>query len=128
MYLSGFIYYKANVDGDKIAALLLVFFRNWPQLIEKGIVCRSISPIIIAKKGKERRKYCSIEDFNKEEKKLKGYMIKYAKGLSGLDAEETKEMMRNPIYLKFEYDEKADEMFERWFGTDSDQRKKLMEL
>lgn len=118
----------ADVDGDKIAALLLVFFKNWPQLIEKKIVCRSISPIIIAKKGKDRRKYYSIEDFNKEEKKLKGYMIKYAKGLSGLDAEETKEMMRNPIYLNFEYDERADEMFERWFGTDSDQRKKLMEL
>ena len=115
-------------DGDKIAALLLVFFKNWPQLIEKKIICRSISPIIIAKKGKDRRKYYSIEEFNKEEKKLKGYMVKYAKGLSGLDAEETKDMMRNPIYLNFDYDELADDMFNRWFGEDSDQRKKLMEI
>ena len=55
-------------------------------------------------------------------------MVKYAKGLSGLDAEETKDMMRNPIYLNFDYDELADDMFNRWFGEDSDQRKKLMEI
>ena len=41
----------ADVDGDRIAALLLLFFSNWPELINKHIVCRCISPIIIAKKG-----------------------------------------------------------------------------
>lgn len=119
----------ADVDGDKIAALLLLFFKNWPELIKNHIVCRSISPIIVAKKGKERRKYYSLAEFKSEEKKLKsGWMIKYAKGLSGLDAEETKEMMRNPIYMYFDYDSNADSMFKRWFGRDSDQRKQLMEI
>lgn len=119
----------ADVDGDKIAALLLLFFRNWPELIEKHIVCRSISPIIIAKKGKERKKYYSIAEFKADEKKLKsGWMIKYAKGLSGLDAVETKEMMREPIFMYFEYDSNADNMFNRWFGKDSEQRKQLMEI
>lgn len=119
----------ADVDGDKIAALLLLFFRNWPELIEKHIVCRSISPIIIAKKGKERKKYYSISEFKADEKKLKsGWMIKYAKGLSGLDEVETKEMMREPIYMYFEYDSNADSMFNRWFGKDSEQRKQLMEI
>lgn len=119
----------ADVDGDKIAALLLLFFSHWPELIQRRIVCRSISPIIIAKKNKERRKYYSIDDFKREEKKLKsGWMIKYAKGLSGLDAEETKEMMRNPIYMYFDYDSNADSMFKRWFGKDSDNRKQLMEI
>ena len=119
----------ADVDGDKIAALLLLFFRNWPELIEKHIVCRSISPIIIAKKGKERKKYYSAQEFKADEKKLKsGWMIKYAKGLSGLDAVETKEMMREPIFMYFEYDTNADNMFKRWFGKESEQRKQLMEL
>ena len=119
----------ADVDGDKIAALLLLFFRNWPELIEKHIVCRSISPIIIAKKGKERKKYYSIAEFKADEKKLKsGWMIKYAKGLSGLDAVETKEMMREPIFMYFEYDSNADNMFNKWFGKDSEQRKQLMEI
>lgn len=119
----------ADVDGDKIAALLLLFFRNWPELFSKNIVCRSISPIIIAKKCKESKKYYSIDEFKKDERKLKsGWMIKYVKGLSGLDAAETKEMMRNPIYMYFDYDAQADEMFNKWFGDDPEQRKQLMEL
>ena len=119
----------ADVDGDKIAALLLLFFRMWPDLIKEKIVCRSISPIIIAKKNKERKKYYSIADFKADEKKLKSnWIIKYVKGLSGLDGEETKDVMRNPIYLYFDYDKDADEMFERWFGSDSNQRKQLMEI
>ena len=47
---------------------------------------------------------------------------------SDFDAEETKDVMRNPIYLYFDYDKDADEMFERWFGPDSNQRKQLMEI
>lgn len=119
----------ADVDGDKIAALLLLLFKRWPALFEHNIICRSISPIIIAKKGKETRKYYSIDKFNKEESKLKsGWMIKYVKGLSGLTTEETKEMMHNPIFMYFNMDNKSEEMFSRWFGKDSNQRKQLMEM
>ena len=117
----------ADVDGDRICALLLLFFStNWPELIEKNIVCRSISPIIIANKGKESRKYYSIEDFNKESSKLKNYEIKYCKGLSGLNAKETKEMMREPIFHYFTKDSQADHFFKKWFGKDADIRKDLM--
>ena len=117
----------ADVDGDRICALLLLFFStNWPELIEKNIVCRSISPIIIANKGKESRKYYSIEDFNKESSKLKNYEIKYCKGLSGLNAKETKEMMRKPIFHYFTKDNQADHFFKKWFGKDADIRKDLM--
>ena len=117
----------ADVDGDRICALLLLFFStNWPELIEKNIVCRSISPIIIANKGKESRKYYSIEDFNKEYSKLKNYEIKYCKGLSGLNAKETKEMMREPIFHYFTKDNQADHFFKKWFGKDADIRKDLM--
>lgn len=117
----------ADVDGDRICALLLLFFStNWPELIEKNIVCRSISPIIIANKGKESRKYYSIEDFNKESSKLKNYEIKYCKGLSGLNAKETKEMMREPIFYYFTKDNQADHFFKKWFGKDADIRKDLM--
>ena len=117
----------ADVDGDRICALLLLFFStNWPELIEKNIVCRSISPIIIANKGKESRKYYSIEDFNKESSKLKNYEIKYCKGLSGLNAKETKEMMHEPIFHYFTKDNQADHFFKKWFGKDADIRKDLM--
>ncbi len=116
----------ADVDGDKIAALLLLLFSRWPKLLEKGIVCRSITPIIIAKKGKDVKKYFSIEEFDKDIKKLKGYMVKYVKGLSGLSAEETKESMRNPIFMHFRMDDLSKSMFKKWFGKNSDDRKEMM--
>ena len=53
-------------------------------------------------------------------------MIKYVKGLSGLDNAETKETMKNPIFMFFEYDKSADIMFNKWFGKCSNTRKLLM--
>ena len=116
----------ADIDGDKIAALLLLLFSRWPILFEKGIVCRSITPIIIAKKGKEVKKYYSQEEFDKDARKLKGYMIKYVKGLSGLDAFETKESMRNPIFMHFKIDDLTKSMFKKWFGKNSEDRKEMI--
>jgi len=116
----------ADIDGDRICALLLLFFKHWPELFEHNIICRSITPIIIAKKGNISKKYYTINDFKKDESKLKNYMIKYVKGLSGLDNEETKETMKNPIFMFFEYDKTADIMFTKWFGNNSNIRKTLM--
>ena len=39
------------------------------------MVCRSISPIIIAEKGNDLRKFYALADYKKEESKLKGYKI-----------------------------------------------------
>jgi DNA topoisomerase-2 len=117
----------ADVDGDRICALLLLFFSmNWPELIEKNIVCRCISPIIVANKGKDSKKFYTMEDFNKEVSKLKSWEVKYCKGLSGLNAKETKEMMREPIFHYFTKDNQAEHFFKKWFGKDADTRKDLM--
>ena len=117
----------ADVDGDKIASLLLLFFNNWPELIEKGIVCRSISPIIISRKGKDCKKFYTMEEFKAEEKKLKGYSHKYAKGLGGLSNQESKEMYQEPKFLYFKKDEAADSMFRKWFAKgDSETRKQML--
>ena len=117
----------ADVDGDKIASLLLLFFNNWPELIEKGIVCRSISPIIISRKGKDCKKFYTMEEFKAEEKKLKGYSHKYAKGLGGLSNQESKEMYQEPKFLYFKRDEAADSMFRKWFAKgDSETRKQML--
>lgn len=117
----------ADVDGDKIAALLLLFFNNWPELIEKGIVCRSISPIIISRKGKDCQKFYTMDEFKAVEKKLKGYSHKYAKGLGGLSNQESKEMYQDPKFLYFKRDEAADSMFRKWFAKgDSETRKQML--
>lgn len=117
----------ADVDGDKIASLLLLFFNNWPELIEKNIVCRSISPIIISRKGKDCQKFYSMDEFKEAEKKLKGYSHKYAKGLGGLNNQESKEMYQDPKFLYFKKDEAADSMFRKWFAKgDSETRKQML--
>lgn len=117
----------ADTDGDKIAALLLLFFNNWPELFEKNIVCRNISPIIISRKGKDCRKFYTMEEFKNEEKKLKGYTHKYVKGLGGLSDKESKDMYQDPKFLYFKKDEAADSMFRKWFNKgESDVRKDML--
>ena len=117
----------ADTDGDKIASLLLLFFNNWPQLFEKNIVCRNISPIIISRKGKDCKKFYNIEEFKEVEKKLKGYSHKYVKGLGGLSNQESKEMYQEPKFLYFKKDEAADSIFRKWFNkSESDERKNML--
>jgi DNA topoisomerase-2 len=118
----------ADQDGSKIASLLLVFFNHFPELFEQGIVCRLISPIIIATKGSEKRKYYTMKEFEKDEKKLgSGWKIKYCKGLGGLNNDETREMMRQPIFHTFTKDEMADSMLRRWFAKGiASERKDMM--
>lgn len=117
----------ADVDGDKIASLLLLLFNNWPELFEKNIVCRSISPIIISRKGKDCQKFYTMDEFKEAEKKLKGYSHKYAKGLGGLSNQESKEMYQDPKFLFFKKDEAADSMFRKWFAKgDSETRKQML--
>lgn len=103
-------------DGNKIAGLLMVFFNHFPQLFEKGVVVRAISPLIIATKGKERKSYYTMEEYKKDEKMLKNWKIRYIKGLGGLDNIAYGEMMRRPIFDVFSKDKMADLMLNKWFG------------
>lgn len=117
----------ADTDGDKICALLLCFFNNWPELFEKNIICRNISPIIISRKGKDCKKFYSLNEFKESEKKLKGYTHKYVKGLGGLSNQESKEMYQDPKFLYFKKDEAADSMFRKWFNKgETDVRKDML--
>ena len=95
--------------------------------VEKNIVCRNVSPIVISRKGKECKKFYTMEEFKAEEKKLKGYTHKYVKGLGGLSDKESKEMYQDPKFLYFKKDEAADSMFRKWFAkVDSDTRKNML--
>ena len=108
-------------DGSHIAGLLLLFFNCFPELFEQHMICRLISPFIIASKGKPGTKsftvqyFNSMEEYRKAEKKLNGYEVKHVKGLGTLNKEESKEMYRNPIYQYFTKDQLADLMFKKWF-------------
>ena len=113
-------------DGSHIAGLLMLFFNHFPELFEQKMVCRLISPFIVANKGKRGTKsfesipFNSLEEFKAMEKKLKGYEIKHVKGLGTLNKEESKEMYKNPVYHYFTKDEAADLVFKKWFAKDAD--------
>lgn len=105
-----------DFDGHKIAALLIVFFNNFPELFEQQVVCRIISPIIIATKGKDVKKFYNIEDFRKQESKFKNWTIKYVKGLGGQSIKEYSEMMQSNFVEYYTKDQMSEMMLTKWFG------------
>lgn len=116
----------ADFDGSKIAGLLITFFNLWPELYDAGIICRSITPIITAVKGGDKQVFFSLEDFRKQQDKLKGYKVNYQKGLGGMTNEEYKDMMRNSIFHYFRKDDLSDMTIKSWFGKGIAKERKEM--
>ena len=117
----------ADFDGSHICGLLLSFFNMWPELFENNMICRSITPIIIAYKGNDIQKFYKLEDFKKQEKNLKGYKIKYAKGLGSLSNDEYKDMLRTPVLHYYKKDDLADNNLRLWFNKNiAKERKETM--
>lgn len=116
----------ADFDGSKIAGLLLTFFNIWPELYDAGIICRCITPIITATKGKDKQLFYSLEEFRKQQSKLKGYKVVYQKGLGSKSNEEYKDMMRNSIFHYFKKDELSDMTIKTWFGKGIAKERKEM--
>ena len=117
----------ADYDGDKICGLVMVFMNHFPELFDQHMIYRVTSPIITATKGKDHRVYYTREDYDKDAKKLKGYVIKYLKGLGTQSVQDYKEMMSNPKLIEFTKDNMADLMLKKWFGKgEASTRKTLL--
>lgn len=115
-------------DGHHICGLLLNFFNNWPELFEKKMIVRSISPLVVATKGKTTKNFYSMDEYAKEKSKLKNYTFKFSKGLGGLNNSESKEMYQNPKFQVFAKDDLAESMLKKWFNKDdSNTRKELLQ-
>ena len=126
-YGSIYICTDMDVDGDKIASLLLAFFfDHFPELIEAGMVYRVLAPIIIATKGSQSYRFFTLEEYHKHEKKLSGFHIKYVKGHGGLSANDYKSMLHNKNLYQFTIDSQSGELLTTWFSGSSSGRKALI--
>lgn len=120
----------ADVDGLHIRGLVCAaFMKLWPEFIRQGRLKFLVTPVVVAKKGKQRYEYFSEREFeNALESGLKFDRVKYLKGLGSNGAEEFVEYLNNSekYHVSFSYDEKADENIDLAFNTKrADDRKPL---
>jgi len=114
-----------DYDGISIAALLINFFSMWPELFDEGRIQVLQSPIYVASKGKDAKRYYSYDEFNQDNAAglLKGYQIEHMKGLGSLSVDDYREMICNPRFIKIARDTGAEKHLDIAFGGSSKKRK-----
>ena len=120
------IYSDADPDGDSIAGLLVNFFgRFWPELLEKKMLLRVMTPLVVAKSKNERKMFYTNEDFEawKTTASLKEWTISYKKGLAALEDEEYCDIIRSPKMFALVPGENLRKSLDDWFGSDPGIRK-----
>lgn len=130
----------ADVDGAHIRTLLLTFFfRNYPELIERGHIYIAQPPLYSITKGKE--KYWAYSDRDRDEylQKLRGgkvdnsgILIQRYKGLGEMNPTQLWETTMNPrnrILLQVINDdaEQADDLFSMLMGDQVLPRKRFIQ-
>ena len=127
-----YIYTDADPDGDSIAGLLINFFNKyWPELFDQNRVFKVMTPLVVAKKGKEVKPFYSNDEYSEWEKKTgaKGWDVEYKKGLAALEDVEYRDIIHNPVLVKLQNDKQYKDSLSDWFGSDSEPRKeKLLKL
>ena len=121
------IYSDADPDGDSIAGLLINFFgRYWPEMFESEMICRVITPLVVAKKGDDKKSFYSNEEFDAWSRKasnIKGWEIEYKKGLAALEDDEYKEIIQNPKFFVIEKGDNFHATLNHWFSKNPMHRK-----
>ena len=120
------IYTDADPDGDAIAGLLMNFFdKYWPELFDQGKIYRVLTPLVVAKKGKDVLSFYTKDEYNEWESKTntKLWNIEYKKGLAALESDEYEQIIKNPKSIQMKNDPLYRESLKAWFGGDSNLRK-----
>lgn len=117
----------ADVDGlGSIYPNMLAFLSNWESMFKHERILFVKTPIIIANKGKDTQWFYNLSEYNACKDKLKGYNIRYIKGLGSLEVDEYERIIQEPVYDKVFLDENYKDLFEMLFGDDADLRKEWM--
>jgi DNA gyrase/topoisomerase IV subunit B len=112
----------ADFDGFSIAAALVNFFSYWKELFDEERLLFIKSPIVIAKKKKQVKRFYDLRDFS-DANLDSDWKIEYNKGLGSLSLEEYDLMINDPVTEVIVYDDDATKSLETVFGKDSLPRK-----
>ena len=118
-----------NCDGNGIAALLINFINKyWPELIEKRMLYKVETPILVAysKKNKKNKViFYTQSEFSEWESSnnVSLYDIKYKKGLAALIDDEYDDIINKPKLTLIKKDDTSNDSLNIWFGKDSSLRK-----
>tara|TARA_B110000858_G_scaffold192548_1_gene243457 strand:+ start:326 stop:841 length:516 start_codon:yes stop_codon:yes gene_type:complete len=118
-----------NCDGNAIAALLINFINKyWPELIEKRMLYKVETPILVAysKKNKKNKViFYTQSEFSEWESSnnVSLYDIKYKKGLAALIDDEYDDIINKPKLTLIKKDDTSNDSLNIWFGKDSSLRK-----
>jgi DNA topoisomerase-2 len=108
-------------DGSHIKGLLMnLFHAEWPGLMQSGFLCTLLTPILKAFKGKTVLSFYSIPQFNewksgndseesKDGRDMRGWKIKYYKGLGTSTPAEAREWFKDLHEIQYIWDEKTDD-------------------
>lgn len=126
-----YIYTDADPDGNSIAAQLINFFaKYWPELFKIGMIYKVMTPLVVARKGKNVLKFYTSSEFetwiDKNKSSSSSWDIEYKKGLAALTDSEYEEIIKNPKLVRLKIDDDSKNALEAWFGNDSQPRKERL--
>ena len=119
----------ADADGDDIFTLLVnLFYKFWPELLDPNkppILYRLISPNVVASKGKVRKHFVRLADFEAQASKYSGWNVEYMKGLGSLHKPDWEQMLSNiePLLIPIVDDGSISEVLELLFSSNAEPRK-----
>jgi DNA topoisomerase II len=122
-----------DLDGSHIKGLLMnLFHAEWPTLLQAGFVCSLATPLLKASKRGEVLSFYSQAEFNtwregQGENSLRGWTLKYYKGLGTSTPAEAQEWFQNLHEIKYVWDKETDESISLAFSKKrADDRKKWL--
>lgn len=118
----------ADVDGKHIAGLiLLMIWCRFRSLLQRGKVVYLLrTPIVRVEKGKQRRDFYTMSDYETWKSKVKttGWEIKYCKGLASSSPIDIRRDSMKPQLVEFDDTEQTEFFLRMAFGRDTGARKK----
>ena len=103
-------------DGSHIKGLLMNFFHTfWPSLLVKGFLCCLATPLLKMSKRGDVKSFYSQSEFETwreshgGETAVRGWTVKYYKGLGTSTAQEAREWFKDLFDMKYEWDDTSDD-------------------